>query len=120
MSVTAIVISLVVILCSIALYIYISFSKRVNIKLKRNKLINDPKAFTYANIIKGLGGLENISYLEDKKIFVFSTSLVNKVYLKSLGLSVENTNEYFILNMKNFNMQNFYKKLENQLKKNKD
>ncbi|QGS51674.1 hypothetical protein [Spiroplasma tabanidicola] len=107
-------------LCLISLYIYLSFTKRINIKFKRNKLQNDPKAFTYSNIMKGLGGIENVSSIEKDKIYLLSYSIVNIKYLKSIGIKVDNQKDYVVLDVKNFNMNNFYKKLENELEKNKN
>ncbi|QBQ07452.1 hypothetical protein SGLAD_v1c02530 [Spiroplasma gladiatoris] len=103
--------------CILALYIYLSFTKRINIKFKRHKLQNDPKAFTFWNILKGLGGIENITSVEENKIYLLSYSIINTKYLKSLGVKVINNNDYVILEVKNFNMINFYKKLEIEIEK---
>ncbi|QEH61565.1 hypothetical protein SCHIN_v1c03680 [Spiroplasma chinense] len=103
-------------ICALALLIYLSLAKKINIKFKRDKLINDPKAFTYPNILKGLGGIQNVEKLEDKQIKVLSSSLVDEKYLTKIGVKAKVEKDIVTLSVKGFNLNNFYKRLDKDLK----
>ncbi len=116
MDLTTILITFTFIILALMLFTYLSIAKRINIKFKKNKLINIETAFTYPNIIKYLGGIENIEEIDDNnKIKLVSTSLVNLKSLKKLGLKVSIEDDKVSLYIKGFDLSNFYRRLKKDL-----
>ncbi|AHI52609.1 hypothetical protein [Spiroplasma culicicola] len=103
--------------CILSIIVYLKISKRMVIKYSKNKLLNDTSAFTYKNIVNALGTIENIVKVEENKIFLVSISLVDKKQLKKLTVKYQIEQDYIILSVKGFDINNFYKKLTLNIEK---
>ncbi|ASP28609.1 hypothetical protein SCORR_v1c08370 [Spiroplasma corruscae] len=107
--------SIIFLIFLIILIIYLNLRKYNVLKYEKYKLENNENAFTYKNILKCLGGIQNIKKVDENKIYLLSTSLVNKNKLKYFKFKYTLSDEFIILEIKGFNIKLFYKKLNNQL-----
>ncbi|AGR41912.1 hypothetical protein [Spiroplasma diminutum] len=105
-------------ICFISLFAYFSITKLL--KTKREKFgINSIERNTtiYQKILNELGTIENIEEVNNEKITVLSSQLVNLNNLKSLKIKVEIEGKILTLTSKEFSIKLFIKKLKEELKK---
>ncbi|AGR40914.1 hypothetical protein [Spiroplasma taiwanense] len=111
-----ILVAILFVVCSITLLIYISTRKIVIQKNSLDKLENIPSVFTFKNIVKALGGFENIVEVKDKKVKIVVLSLINKKHLKILGIKWTLEEDFILMSVTGFNLNLFLLKLERELK----
>ncbi|AKU80141.1 hypothetical protein [Spiroplasma turonicum] len=107
--------SVIFLIFLIVLIIHLNLRKYKIVKYEKYKIENNDKAFTYKNILESLGGLENIEKVDNKKIYLVSTNLINKKKLNYFKIKYDINDNYIIISVKGFNINLFYKKLKKQI-----